>query len=62
MTAKADRPTAAPMTDEERKRRLGAVYALLLDLAARQRAQAADQTTQQTEIETTNARQKLPVA
>jgi len=42
MTAKTDRAAEPPMTDEERKRRLGAVYAILLDLAARQRRQVAD--------------------
>jgi len=68
MTAKVDRAAEPPMTDEERRRRLGAVYAILIDLAARQRRQAASLEAQTadkqppTEIETTNDRQKLPVA
>ena len=69
MTTKTDRTAAEPpMSEAERKQRLGAVYALLLDLAARQRRQTASlevQTADQpppTEIETTNDRQKLPVA
>ena len=42
------RTDPSPMTEAEARRRLGAAYAILLDLAARRRAQeaqAADQTT-----------------
>jgi len=60
MPAKTDRAGEPPMTEAERKRILGDVYAILLGLLEPD-PQAADQTPP-TEIETTNDRPKLPVA